>query len=203
MAHYYGKKTSGTAEAAKGGKGSGAEKGESEKHDSKGGKDVHKAGEKGGEKKAQEKKGVVGSITDRLPLGGKKGGKAGKGKDAKGAGKGRGEVAKISPEAAKKIVEEMKSRKVTKDDQISAYGVIQHPLITEKSVNMIEAENKLVFIVSRAATKGEVKKAVEALYGIKVDAVNVLNDTKARKRAIVKINRAFKAGDVATKLGIL
>lgn len=198
MAHYYGKKTSGIAEAARGDKGSGAEKGESEKHDSKGGKEVHKAEEKG--EKAQEKKGVVGAITDRLPLGGKKEGKAGKGK---GAGKSRGEVAKMSPEAVKKITVEMKARKVTKEDQISAYAIIQHPLITEKAVNMIEAENKLVFIVSKAATKGEVKKAVEILYGIKVDAVNVLNDTKARKRAIVKINRAFKAGDVATKLGIL
>lgn len=83
------------------------------------------------------------------------------------------------------------------------HNVILFPLITEKAVNMIEAENKLCFIVSKKSTKSDVKRSVEKAYAIKVDSVKVLNDRKGRKKAIVKVNKAFKADDVATKLGVI
>lgn len=81
--------------------------------------------------------------------------------------------------------------------------VILFPLITEKTVNMIEAENKLCFVVSNKATKADVKNAVEEAYAIKVDSVNVLLDRKGRKKAIVKVNKEFKADEIATKLGVI
>ena len=83
------------------------------------------------------------------------------------------------------------------------HNVILFPLITEKAVNMIEAENKLCFIVNKKSSKADVKMAIEKAYAIKVDSVRVLNDRKGRKKAIVKINKAFKADDVATKLGVI
>ena len=83
------------------------------------------------------------------------------------------------------------------------HNVILFPLITEKAVNMIEAENKLCFIVDRKATKEEVKTAVESTYGIKIDSVKVLNDRKGRKKAIVRVNKKFKADEIATKLGVI
>ena len=76
-------------------------------------------------------------------------------------------------------------------------------MITEKAVNMIESENKLTFIVNKLAKKSDVKKTVESLYKVKVDSVKVLVDRKGRKKAIVKINKAFKADEIATKLGVL
>lgn len=81
--------------------------------------------------------------------------------------------------------------------------VILFPLISEKAVNMIEAENKLCFVVNKKATKTDVKKAVEEAYAIKVDSVNVLLDRKGRKKAIVKVNKQFKADEIATKLGVI
>lgn len=81
--------------------------------------------------------------------------------------------------------------------------VIRHPMISEKAVGMIEKENKLVFIVYKNATKTEIKEAVEKLYAVKVDKVNIINDRKGRKKAIVKINNAFKANDIAIKIGII
>ena len=81
--------------------------------------------------------------------------------------------------------------------------VILFPLITEKTVNMIDAENKLCFVVSNKATKADVKRAVEEAYAIKVDSVNVLLDRKGRKKAIVKVNKQFKADEIATKLGVI
>ncbi|HPM85868.1 MAG: 50S ribosomal protein L23 [Candidatus ainarchaeum sp.] len=81
--------------------------------------------------------------------------------------------------------------------------VILHPLVTEKAVNMIEAENKITFIVSDDSTKEEVKKVVQEAYGVKVVKVNIIRDMKGRKKAIVKLDKKFKASELATKLGVL
>ena len=94
-------------------------------------------------------------------------------------------------------------KKVDKEQALRAYEVLLHPLITEKAINLIESENKLVFIVKGNASRPQVKKAVEDLYSVKVDNVNILRDSKARKRAFVKINEKFKADEIATKLGVL
>jgi ribosomal protein uL23 len=83
------------------------------------------------------------------------------------------------------------------------YDVIVHPLITEKAVNMIDSENKLCFVVNKNANKGDVKKAVEALYAVRIDSVRIFKDMKSRKRAIVRLAKEYKAEDVATKLGVL
>lgn len=83
------------------------------------------------------------------------------------------------------------------------HEVIIYPLITEKAVNLIEAENKLCFVVAKKATKATVKQAIEREYSIKVDSIKVLNDRKGRKKAIIKVNKKFKADEIATKLGII
>lgn len=80
---------------------------------------------------------------------------------------------------------------------------IQYPLITEKSVGLIERENKLVFVVDKTATKHDIKKAVEELYGVKVESVNTMISMKGRKKAYVKLKPEYKAADIATKLKIL
>lgn len=81
--------------------------------------------------------------------------------------------------------------------------VIFFPLITEKAVAMIEKENKLGFVVSDSASKAQVQKAVQDVYAVKVVSVNVIRDRKGRKKAFVKLDKAFKASDLAIKLGIL
>jgi large subunit ribosomal protein L23 len=53
------------------------------------------------------------------------------------------------------------------------YDVIVSPAITEKST-MASEFNKVVFNVARKATKPQIKAAVEALFGVKVTAVNTL-----------------------------
>jgi len=80
---------------------------------------------------------------------------------------------------------------------------IEYPLITEKSVGLIEKENKLVFVVDKSATKHDIKKAVEELYGVKVATVNTLISMKGRKKAYVKLKPEYKASDIATKLKVL
>ena len=53
------------------------------------------------------------------------------------------------------------------------YDVIRGPVITEKSTAASE-HNKIVFNVAADATKPEIKAAVEALFKVKVTAVNTL-----------------------------
>jgi large subunit ribosomal protein L23 len=57
----------------------------------------------------------------------------------------------------------------------SLYDVIRRPLITEKSTGLKETQDTVCFEVHRNATKPEIKKAVESLFGVKVADVRVAN----------------------------
>jgi len=83
------------------------------------------------------------------------------------------------------------------------YDIVQYPVITEKAVDLITAHNRLTFIVSTRATKAQVKDAVEKLYAVKVKTVNLLLDTKNRKKAFVTLSKTSNAQEVANKLGII
>ncbi len=82
-------------------------------------------------------------------------------------------------------------------------GVVLYPLITEKAVGMIETQNKLSFVVADWASKTDVKNAVEKQFEVKVVSVNVIRDRKGRKKAFVQLDKKFKAGDIAIKLGVI
>jgi len=75
--------------------------------------------------------------------------------------------------------------------------------MTEVTSRLIETENKLVFIVNIKATKSDIKRAVEELYDVKVEKVNVTITPEGQKKAFVKLHPEYKAADVAIKLGIL
>ena len=49
--------------------------------------------------------------------------------------------------------------------------IIKLPLVSEKSTNLRADQNKYVFRVDRRANKMEIKKAVEELFGVKVEEV--------------------------------
>lgn len=83
------------------------------------------------------------------------------------------------------------------------YEVILYPLMTEAASLMVESENKLVFMVNLKATKGNVRKAVEELYEVRVKKVNLLITPKGEKKAFVKLHPDYKAADTAIKIGIL
>ena len=53
-------------------------------------------------------------------------------------------------------------------------GVLRAPRISEKSARLAES-NQYVFEVASTATKADVKAAVEQLFSVKVEAVNVVN----------------------------
>ena len=81
--------------------------------------------------------------------------------------------------------------------------VILYPMMTEVASRLLETENKLVFVVNMKATKDDIKRAVEELYDVIVEKVNVVITPKGQKKAFVKLHPDYKAVDVAIKLGVL
>jgi large subunit ribosomal protein L23 len=75
--------------------------------------------------------------------------------------------------------------------------------MTEVTSRILETENKLVFVVNSAATKADIKRAIEELYEVLVEKVNVAITPKGEKKAFVRLHPDYKAVDVAIKLGIL
>ena len=74
--------------------------------------------------------------------------------------------------------------------------------MTEDAISLIEAENKLVFVVGLKAGKSNIRQSIEEIYKVKVEKVNVSISNKGLKKAYIKLAPEFKASDVAIKLGI-
>lgn len=82
------------------------------------------------------------------------------------------------------------------------YKFIKRPLITEKTFDLIERENKLVFIVERRANKNQIRKAIEKIHNVKVIKVNTMITPRGEKKAFVKLHPEYSAQDIAIDLGI-
>jgi len=61
------------------------------------------------------------------------------------------------------------------------HDIIIEPIITEESMDAM-AERKYTFKVDRRANKSEIKKAIEKIFGVKVEKVNTINMKGKKKR---------------------
>ena len=72
----------------------------------------------------------------------------------------------------------------------TAYDIIIKPVITEQSMEQTEAK-KYVFQVAIDANKSEIKKAIEQIFGVKVEKVNTIRmDGKAKRQGVASGRRA-------------
>ena len=85
---------------------------------------------------------------------------------------------------------------------MNAYDVIIMPWLTEKTMEARTTQNRLEFIVRRAATKQQIARAIEIIFEVEVDSVNVRN-TKHGKHASVRLAEGYDAEDAAMRLGAL
>lgn len=76
-----------------------------------------------------------------------------------------------------------------KTHQSHYYDIIKRPIITEKA-SIAGELGKYVFEVSQSANKMSVKKAVEAIFGVKVTQVNIAN--LKGKRKVFKGREGFR-----------
>lgn len=90
--------------------------------------------------------------------------------------------------------------------------VIVRPLVTEKTIRSNEADNTVVFEVAKGTNKIQIKQAIEEIFNVKVDSVNVVNQkpkakrmgryvgkTKNLKKAYVKLKEGFKIDVLSDK----
>lgn len=83
------------------------------------------------------------------------------------------------------------------------WKILKYPYTTEKTIQLAERENKIVFVVDKKANKEKIKTAFEKVFEVKVSKVNTEITIKGEKKAFIKLKPEFKAADVAVKLGII
>ncbi len=83
-----------------------------------------------------------------------------------------------------------------------ALKIVFRPYVTEKTFDMLERQNKIVFLVSNKASKQSIKQAVQTLYDVKVQTVNTAI-TVVGKKAYVRLSAESQASDLASKLGLV
>lgn len=62
------------------------------------------------------------------------------------------------------------------------FGFISNPYITEKVLLLNEEHNKVVFKIDPTVNKIELKKAIESIFNVTVEAINTLNVRGKKKR---------------------
>jgi large subunit ribosomal protein L23 len=67
--------------------------------------------------------------------------------------------------------------------------VLLAPIVSEKSTMIGEKNNQYAFRVLQDATKGEVKAAIETLFKVEVDSVNMINIAGKKKRFAKGVGR--------------
>ncbi|EAU53517.1 50S ribosomal protein L23 [Mariprofundus ferrooxydans] len=65
---------------------------------------------------------------------------------------------------------------------INHFNILRQPVITEKSYTATGAANQYTFRVAREASKAQVKAAIEAIFEVNVDKVQVINMPSKPKR---------------------
>jgi len=83
------------------------------------------------------------------------------------------------------------------------FKILEYPHMAEKSIGLVEKENKLVFIVKRKYTKNQIKEVVEEAFKVKVESINTLITRTGKKKAFIKLKPEYQAADIAVRLGII
>ena len=79
------------------------------------------------------------------------------------------------------------------------HDIIIKPIVTEQSMAEM-ATNKYTFVVDKKANKTEIKKAVEAIFGVNVEKVNTLNYDGKVKRMGRSVGRTASFKKAVVKL---
>ena len=85
---------------------------------------------------------------------------------------------------------------------MDSFTVIIKPHVTEKTMNLIDLNNEITFVVNRKANKKQIKMAFEELYGEQVAKVNTHINTKGEKVAYIKLVEEEMAEELAVRIGV-
>ncbi len=104
---------------------------------------------------------------------------------------------------AEKIAKGAKETKEESGVAADPFAILKYVLMTERAIQFVESQNKLVFIVRRSATKQEIMSAAKAAFKSDISQVQTLIDQKGRKKAFIKFSKEGEAGEIAIRLGII
>lgn len=82
------------------------------------------------------------------------------------------------------------------------YAHVLGPHVTEKTMTMMERENKLEFRVRVSSTKPEIKHAIQRLFEVKVVAVNTRVAMDGRKLAVITFAEGVSAEEIGMRIGV-
>ncbi|MGZ7047271.1 MAG: 50S ribosomal protein L23 [Methanobacterium sp.] len=82
------------------------------------------------------------------------------------------------------------------------YSIIKRPHLTEKTMNAIDQNNELTFVVLINANKSDIRNAFEDLYAVKVEKINTQITSRGEKLAYIKLAAEHSAEDIAVKMGV-
>ncbi|RLG15626.1 MAG: 50S ribosomal protein L23 [Candidatus Nanohalarchaeota archaeon] len=105
--------------------------------------------------------------------------------------------------SAKAKEKKQEPKQAQKETPKGNWDLLKFPHLSEKSIANIELQNKIVFIVKSSSKRTEIKKAVETMFDVKVEKVNMLTTTKGHKKALVRLKPDYSALDIATRLGMM
>jgi len=79
---------------------------------------------------------------------------------------------------------------------------IKHPHVTEKAVDKMDFQNKLLFICYDDAAKAEIRDEVEAQFDVTVVDVNTMVTPRGEKKATVQLSEEHDAQEIASRIGV-
>ncbi|QSG15397.1 50S ribosomal protein L23 [Halapricum desulfuricans] len=85
---------------------------------------------------------------------------------------------------------------------MSVRDVIKHPHVTEKAMDKMDFQNKLLFIVDIDATKDEIVDAIETQFDVTIENVTTMVTMNGNKKAEVTLSEADDAQEVASRIGV-
>ena len=85
---------------------------------------------------------------------------------------------------------------------MDSYSIIIKPHVTEKTMNLIDLNNEITFVVNRKANKSHIKRAFEEFYEEKVAKINTHITQKDIKVAYIKLVEEEMAEELAVRIGV-
>ncbi|MDH5543748.1 MAG: 50S ribosomal protein L23 [Nitrospinota bacterium] len=83
------------------------------------------------------------------------------------------------------------------------FNIIKKPLLTEKATDLRDFNNKIAFEVDPRANKAMITEAIEKIFNVKVEKVNIINTASKPKRLgrYAGVRGGFKKAIVSLKEG--
>ncbi|MDR2544647.1 MAG: 50S ribosomal protein L23 [Methanobrevibacter sp.] len=85
---------------------------------------------------------------------------------------------------------------------MDSYSIMVRPHVTEKTMNLIDKNNEIAFVVLRESNKKEIRKAFKQMFEEEIESVNTHINSKGLKIAFIKLSEEGKAEDIAVRMGV-